>query len=99
MQNNYFSYGLNRKNNILVILFSFIISIIILFLTGFVLFTEKWEDARLTGEDSGYSDIPTLDRKGLEYFVKTKNQTINNSIVVPAQGDAQSIDDIKNTGN
>lgn len=99
MQNNYFSYGLNRKTNILVILFSFIVSITILFLTGFVLFAEKWEDVRLIGEDSGYSDIPILDRKALEYFVETKNQNINDNVIIPTQIDAQAIDSGKDIGN
>jgi len=99
MQNNYFSYSPNKKNNIIVIFISFIVSLMILLFVGFVLFVEKWENSRLTNKDSGYSDIPTLDKKGLDYFIETKNQNIKDNVTITTQENTQSADGEKDIGN
>lgn len=99
MQNNYFSYNLNKKNNIILVSLSVVVSVIVFFTIGFILFAERWENARLIGGENGYSDIPTLDKNGLNYFVVTKNQTINDNVTTLEQEDALFFDTGKNIGN
>ena len=76
MRNNYFSYSSNRKNNIMLVSFSVIISIFILLVVGLAMFTQRWDDARLNTSGE-YADIPILDKNGLEYFVEIKNHHTN----------------------
>jgi hypothetical protein len=87
MQNNYFSYSSNKKKNIVLISFSLVISIIIFFLVGAVLYAQKWEDTRLVNESTKFSDIPILDKNGLDYFVEIKGQNIGGDIATPSKGE------------
>jgi hypothetical protein len=87
MQNNYFSYSSNKKKNIMLVSFSLVISIIIFFLVGAVLYTQNWEDSRLVNESTGYSDIPILDKKGIDYFVGIKGQNIGGNVTTPTKGE------------
>lgn len=98
MKNNYFSHSLNKKKNIIIVSFAVVMSVLIVILVGFILFAENWEHARLTDKNGGYADIPTLDKKGLDYFVGIKNQNVSDSTTILKQETPQPNGGGKNIG-
>jgi len=87
MHNNYFSYSLNKRNNVILFSFFIVLLIAVLLFIRFVFFAQNWEDNRLVDKKSSYSDIPILDKNGLDYFVNTKGQNIKDDVIAPEKGD------------